>query len=258
MRHRAATVAGMLAAAALLLSACSSGGSEWTTVNLDGEVRTGDGPTFHPGERLLIEFPDTCIPPGRPGVTLWQKHARNNDSESYLSYRLALWFVPDGAVDSVPFVLPETIVGGAYELSADCGRPGDDTPAFYGRWDVSVAKGKPADDGGSGAPKAEKVEGRVVLLTGLEEYRRPDLDSVVSVLCLKSATASGECADNAVFYYSIGIDLILARGQPMELSLPDESRAEVVLPDEIPAGEYLMTPGPEGEERPVVITLGEP
>ena len=263
MRLRALRVAGMLVGLVMIAAACSSNNdnNEWTTVNLDGEVRTGDGPTFHPGERLLLQLPATCDPPGSLGVTLWQKHLRNNSgpgSDSYLLYQVTMWFKPHSAADSVRFVLPDTIVDGTYELSADCGLPGDDTPTFYGRWDVLVVGGQSAERRGGGLPRASLVEERKVRLTGVKEYLTPDQDSLSSVLCLMPVNATEKCGEESVFYYSIQIDVIPNRGDSGNLGLPEESMVEVVLPDEIPPGEYLMTPGPNGEDNPVMISLGEP
>ncbi len=158
-------------------------------------------------------------------------------------------------LDSV--VVPETILRGTYELDTGCEFPGPDTGDFFGRWDVTVSEGKASKGTTSGKARVEVIGGRMIRLTGLNIASPNGQDLAYATLRLAAAGGSEICADNSAFCYEVAISYQAARGQSRNPVFPETSTVGIVLPDELPAGDQIMTSGPEGPDSPVVITIGE-
>lgn len=253
MRLRALRVAGMLVGLAVLASACSGSGSgSPTVVMMDGSNEPEGGWVFAAGDSLVLEFSQPCQAGGAPLVALFREVPNIGPSNGEtariragqtLEIRQTLSGSDDRELSSIPFSLPDSLIGDSYQLHATCG-VSDYLVSLGETLEVTVEPVDGALGGESSGPMtAELVRDRVIRVTGtvakvFHEGEDPDVFSAVQL---------GDDRGR-VFYYEIRLGL----------DIPRVSRVDVVLPDEIPPGEYLMTPGPDGEDNPVMITLGEP
>ena len=225
----------------------------------DGQVRTGDGPTFHPGERLLLEFPQMCGSTSAPkynGTVIVDLTTRLESSPSVGPVRkvprttVMLEYHPRLPVGRVKFVLPESLPPESYVLNAYCVVPNSDTGPFFARWDVEV-ESEVKDIGSAGELVANFEGGRAIHLQGSARSNNENVR--IATVRILSKDCEGDCLvkfQGLIFEYDVSYELV--DGKPRGID------AEVVLPDSIPAGEYLMTPGPDGVLSPVAISLGEP